>query len=192
MPCRATKHSKAYPLMPSPDQRISTDNRGLDLVLRGGLPTNRLFLVEGMPGSGKTTLALQYVAASCARCEPVVIYEFDERIGTMISRAKAFGIDLQAHMDAGCLTIRQIDPAEISPGQFAAIRPPRGGGAQDAHRADRQPRRLCRGHAAGAPAWSDIPFVLLAGRQPGGGRCMRRSGGACPSGRSTWCCWNGR
>jgi circadian clock protein KaiC len=43
------------------DNRISTGNVGLDAVLRGGLPCNRLYLVEGSPGSGKTTLALQFL-----------------------------------------------------------------------------------------------------------------------------------
>jgi circadian clock protein KaiC len=43
------------------NRRISTGNTGLDLVLRGGLPASQLFLVEGMPSSGKTTLALQFL-----------------------------------------------------------------------------------------------------------------------------------
>lgn len=94
---------------------------GLDALLNGGLSRGTSTLISGPAGSGKTTLALQYLAASCARGERVVIYEFDERIGTMISRAKAFGIDLQALIDQGSLTIRQVDPAEIAPGQFSAM-----------------------------------------------------------------------
>jgi circadian clock protein KaiC len=93
----------------------------LDALLNGGPMRGTSTLITGPAGSGKTTLALQYIAAACARGEHAVIYEFDERIGTMISRARAFGIDLQAHMDAGLLAIRQMDPAEISPGQFATM-----------------------------------------------------------------------
>ena len=52
--------------------------------------------------------------------EPCVIYQFDERIGTLIERAAAFGLDIRAHLDSGCLRIEQIDPAELSPGEFSA------------------------------------------------------------------------
>jgi len=93
----------------------------LDALLDGGPARGTSTLVTGPAGSGKTTLSLQYAAAACKRGEHCVIYEFDERIGTLISRAKAFGIDLQAHLDAGTLIIRQIDPAEIAPGQFSAM-----------------------------------------------------------------------
>ena len=75
--------------------------------------------MTGPAGSGKTTIALQYLFAACERGEPCAVYEFDERIGTLLSRAKAFNLDLQPHIDNGTLIIEQIDPAEISPGEFA-------------------------------------------------------------------------
>lgn len=93
----------------------------LDAMLGGGPARGTSTLITGPAGSGKTTLALQYLAAACRRGERCVIYEFDERIGTLIARAAAFGIDLQAFIDEGCMTIRQIDPAEIAPGEFAAM-----------------------------------------------------------------------
>ncbi len=82
-------------------------------------------LVTGPAGSGKTSLALQYLDAACERGEVSVIYEFDERIGTMITRASAFGINLQRHIDSGTLTIRQMDPAEIDPGNLPRWSDPR-------------------------------------------------------------------
>ena len=45
------------------DTRATTGISGLDAVLRGGLTPNRLYLVEGTPGAGKTTLALQFLLA---------------------------------------------------------------------------------------------------------------------------------
>ncbi len=51
------------------NERISTGNVGLDAVLRGGLPSNRLYLVEGSPGSGKTTLALEFLLDGRAKGE---------------------------------------------------------------------------------------------------------------------------
>ena len=41
--------------------RVSTGNAGLDDILGGGFDADRLYLVEGRPGTGKTTLALQYL-----------------------------------------------------------------------------------------------------------------------------------
>jgi circadian clock protein KaiC len=93
----------------------------LDAMLGGGPLRGTSTLFTGPAGSGKTTLALQYLAASCARGEAATIYEFDERIGTLLVRAKALDLDLQAHIDSGCLEVRQIDPAELSPGEFATM-----------------------------------------------------------------------
>ena len=93
----------------------------LDAMLNGGPARGTCTLLTGPAGGGKTSLALQYVAEACRRGEHCVIYEFDERIGTMMTRAKAFGLDLENCVESGHLTIRQIDPAEISPGEFTAL-----------------------------------------------------------------------
>lgn len=91
----------------------------LDDLLGGGPLRGSSTLVTGPAGSGKTTIALQYLDAACRRGEPCTVYEFDERIGTLLARAQAFGMDLKKHIEDGCLVIQQIDPAEISPGEFA-------------------------------------------------------------------------
>lgn len=93
----------------------------LDAILGGGPTRGTSTLITGPAGSGKTTLALQYLIAACERGENVVIYQFDERIGTLLGRAQQLGIDLQALMDEGRMVIRQIDPAEIAPGEFASM-----------------------------------------------------------------------
>jgi len=49
------------PVSPKSVQRQPTGVVGLDEVLGGGLPTRRLYVVEGDPGSGKTTFALQFL-----------------------------------------------------------------------------------------------------------------------------------
>jgi circadian clock protein KaiC len=102
------------------DERLPSGVPALDAMLGGGPSRGTSTLVTGPAGSGKTTLALQYIAAACARGEKCAIYEFDERVGTLIARAGALGIDLARLIDEGSLVIRQIDPAEIAPGQFAA------------------------------------------------------------------------
>ncbi|MDQ1079451.1 ATPase domain-containing protein [Pseudoroseomonas cervicalis] len=93
----------------------------LDALLGGGPLRGTCTLVTGPAGAGKTTIALQYIAAAGARGERSVLYQFDERIGTLMTRAAKQGIDLQALIDDGLLLLRQIDPAEVSPGQFSAM-----------------------------------------------------------------------
>lgn len=53
--------------------RQSTGTAGLDEILGGGLPSHRLYVIEGEPGSGKTTLALQFLRAG-ARIGQRVLY----------------------------------------------------------------------------------------------------------------------
>lgn len=45
----------------SEKQRLKVGVQGLDDILNGGLIPNRIYLVEGDPGSGKTTLSLQFL-----------------------------------------------------------------------------------------------------------------------------------
>ncbi|HIV71347.1 MAG TPA: AAA family ATPase [Candidatus Aquabacterium excrementipullorum] len=100
---------------------VSSGIPELDELLHGGLRRGTSTLISGPAGAGKTNIALKFAAAACARGERVAIYEFDERIGTLLQRARLMGLDLQACIDAGSLAIRQVDPAEISPGEFAAL-----------------------------------------------------------------------
>lgn len=91
----------------------------LDALMGGGPLRGTSTLITGPAGSGKTTIALQYVHAACERGEGCLILEFDERIGTLMVRAKAMGLDLDGHVDSGRLILRQMDPAEVSPGELA-------------------------------------------------------------------------
>jgi circadian clock protein KaiC len=47
------------------------------------------------------------------------MFIFDESRQTLITRAAALGINLSGHVEKGLVTIQQIDPAELSPGEFA-------------------------------------------------------------------------
>lgn len=92
----------------------------LDKMLGGGLErgTNALFI--GGAGVGKSSLALTYAIAAAKRGEYAVIFAFDEGRGTIEARARTLGLPLQQCIDAGQLKFQQIDPAEMSPGEFAA------------------------------------------------------------------------
>ena len=57
--------------------------------------------------------------AASARGELVGVFAFDEGLGTVFARAAGLGMPLQTHVDSGQIRVQQIDPAEMSPGEFA-------------------------------------------------------------------------
>jgi circadian clock protein KaiC len=60
------------------ESKVKTGVAGLDDILRGGFPARRLYLVQGAPGSGKTTLALQYLLAGARAGESVLYISLSE------------------------------------------------------------------------------------------------------------------
>ena len=80
--------------------------------------TNTLLL--GPSGVGKTTTAIRCMLAALERGETATYYLFDEGLATMLVRAATLGMDLAPHIAAGRLTVTQVDPAELSPGEFAS------------------------------------------------------------------------
>jgi len=111
----AAEHHRAF----TGDPTLS-GNAELDQLLGGGLErgTNALFI--GAAGVGKSSLALTYAIAAAERGEHTVFFAFDEGRGTLEARARTLGLPLQEHLDAGLIRFQQIDPAELSPGEFAA------------------------------------------------------------------------
>lgn len=91
----------------------------LDTLLGGGLDRGTSTLILGPAGCGKSTLAAQFVAEAASRGEHCAAFIFDELKETLISRTAGMGIPMGMHLDEGYLTIQQIDPAELSPGEFA-------------------------------------------------------------------------
>ena len=79
---------------------------GLDDVLRGGFTRSRLFLVEGVPGSGKTTLALQFLRAGAARGETVLYITLAETEAELREVAGSHGWDLEG------LAVTELTPTE--------------------------------------------------------------------------------
>lgn len=91
----------------------------LDGLLGGVLHRGTSTLIIGPAGSGKSTLASAYLRAAADSGEHAVAYVFDEGPATLLDRMKALGMDLKEHVAAGKIRIQQIDPAELSPGQFS-------------------------------------------------------------------------
>ena len=93
----------------------------LDAMVGGGLERGTSALLMGPAGVGKSSLALIYAMAAAERGEHAVIYAFDEGRATILTRAAALGIPLDAAVRNGLIRIQQIDPAELSPGEFAHL-----------------------------------------------------------------------
>jgi circadian clock protein KaiC len=75
----------------------------------------------GPAGCGKSTVAVQYAVAAAERGDHSVIFAFDESAATLLARTKALGIQLNEGTQAGQVRVQQIDPAELSPGEFAHL-----------------------------------------------------------------------
>src|SRR4051812_3184088 len=75
--------------------RVQTGITGLDYILSGGLPPNRLYLIEGTPGSGKTTLALQFLlhgVAAGQKCLYITLSETREEVEE-VARSHGWSLD---------------------------------------------------------------------------------------------------
>ena len=100
-------------------ETVSSGNREFDALLGGGLDRGTTTLLLGAAGTGKSTLALQYATQMADQGERSVVFAFDETRSIVLARANALGMGLSGHVASGLVTIRQVDPAEISPGEFA-------------------------------------------------------------------------
>jgi circadian clock protein KaiC len=108
---------------PSTRERMPSGIPALDNLLGGGIERSTSTLIVGAAGTGKSSLAGQFAATSAQRGERAAMFIFDESIETLLSRTDSLSIPLRAAYDAGIVTIQQIDPAELAPGQLtAAIR----------------------------------------------------------------------
>lgn len=100
-------------------ESVSSGLKELDGLLGGGLDRGTTTLILGPAGAGKSALALQYAVQLADRGEHGQIFTFDETVGIMVERAKALGLELDKHIQSGIVTVQQVDPAELSPGEFA-------------------------------------------------------------------------
>jgi circadian clock protein KaiC len=72
----------------------------------------------GPAGCGKSTVAVLYAVTAAERGEPGAIFTFDETVDTLLHRTAGLKIPLRKLVDSGKIIVRQVDPAEISPGEF--------------------------------------------------------------------------
>lgn len=100
---------------------VSSGIKELDDLVGGGLHWGTSALVLGPAGTGKSTLALQFAAAAARRGEKVLMCLFEENVETMMARAGSVGIKVDDLVESKTICVMQIDPAELSPGEFVHL-----------------------------------------------------------------------
>jgi circadian clock protein KaiC len=108
---------------PGPISEMRSGLESLDRLMGGGIERGTSTLIVGAAGTGKSSLAAQFATAAAEHGERAAFFIFDESIKTLLTRTSGLGINLAPQVEAGRVTIRPVDPAELTPGQFAhAIR----------------------------------------------------------------------
>jgi circadian clock protein KaiC len=103
------------------EENLPSGNAQLDALLGGGLPGGTSTLLIGPAGTGKSTIATQFAVCAAARGQRSALFVFDENIGTFRSRSRKLGLSVDAAMQDNLITVQQVDPAELSSGEFGNV-----------------------------------------------------------------------
>jgi len=96
-----------------PNGRVSSGISGLDKMLNGGIPQGHIVVVMGDPGTGKTTLALQYIHDGLDKGESCIYISIEEEKDSLISTAASYGWDLQEYIENNKLEFLKLDLSDI-------------------------------------------------------------------------------
>lgn len=98
--------------------KLPSGIEALDALLGGGLEKGTSTLLVGAPGTGKSSVAAQFAIAAAERGEAAALFIFDESVNTLRTRSVGLGMTLEPHLQSGRIRIKQVDPAELSPGEL--------------------------------------------------------------------------
>jgi circadian clock protein KaiC len=102
-------------------EKLASGIAELDKLMGGGIEKGTSTLFVGAPGTGKSTVAVQFAIAAAERGEASAIFVFDESINTLCTRCAGMDIDIKTHVDSGRIRLRQVDPGEMSPGELVHL-----------------------------------------------------------------------
>jgi circadian clock protein KaiC len=100
-------------------ERLSSGIEALDRLMGGGIERGTSTLVQGASGTGKSTIAALFCNHAASQGHRSALFTFDESVNTLLTRLDGLGVPLRTHCEAGRVRVRQVDPAEFSPGQLA-------------------------------------------------------------------------
>jgi circadian clock protein KaiC len=90
----ASHENPAEKINPQANARVSTGCSGLDNILNGGFPRGRLYLIEGDPGAGKTTLAMQFAREGVSKGERALYVTLSESRADLSQAAQSHGLSI--------------------------------------------------------------------------------------------------
>lgn len=99
--------------------KVSSNIDELDRLTGGGLDRATSNLFVGPAGTGKSVLGTVYAVAAAKRGERVEIFTFDESRALFINRSRLIHHNVEEFLEKGLIRLTQVDPAEMSPGEFA-------------------------------------------------------------------------
>jgi circadian clock protein KaiC len=118
---------EVFPRLVAAEHRVPFDPElvrsgvpALDELVGGGLDRGTSTLLMGPAGSGKSSIATQYAVAAARRGENVAYFTFDEGLDIWKARAAKLGMEVDKHVAEKRIVVQQVDPAELSPGEFSA------------------------------------------------------------------------
>ena len=97
---------------------LSTGLAEMDTMLHGGIMRGTSTLLLGAAGVGKSSMASRVACSAAERGESAAIYLFDESITVFLERSQGLGVQLEQHIKSGRVQLKQLDPAEVPPGEF--------------------------------------------------------------------------
>jgi circadian clock protein KaiC len=101
--------------------RLESGLAALDRLLGGGIERGTSTLVSGAAGTGKSSLASLFCASAAQRGENSSLFIFDESANTLFSRMAGLGVDLRPHVAQGRIVVTEVDPAQLTPGEFGFL-----------------------------------------------------------------------
>jgi circadian clock protein KaiC len=105
----------------SKQEQLPSGVAELDAMLGGGIDRGSSTLIMGPAGCGKSALATQYAVGAALRGEKAAMFVFEESLSSLFNRSASLAMPLREQCDAGNVIIRQIDPAQLQPGEFASL-----------------------------------------------------------------------
>lgn len=99
---------------------LKTGSEALNSLLGGGLDRGTSTLLIGAAGTGKSSLAMKFALSATKNKEKAAYFTFDETLTNVFRRSEELGFSLKDAQSKGLIEIQKVDPAELSPGAFAA------------------------------------------------------------------------
>ena len=79
-------------------KRKSSGIEGLDEMIEGGIPENFIVIVTGPPGTGKTTLSMQFLIEGIKNYEKCLFFSYEESAAQIINHCRRFGWNLAKYI----------------------------------------------------------------------------------------------